>query len=365
LINTYNAKIEKLPEQETRLAELMREKNVYEKMFKVLIDKREELRIAEFSKLQDLIIVDPASWPRAPIAPRKIFNLLLGAILGLVFGFAIAFVQELLDKKVKTISDVENEHPYPILAILPKYSKNIHKKIIEASDTDNRLVTLMGDELVYTEPYRVLRTKLKKYVENDRNVLLFTSCEENTGKTTIVSNFAVSLARAGKKVLVIDCDLRKPKIAKYYNIPKSFPGLINFLSNNKNYPSLYKPFKENLEIIPAGGSVERSSELLGLPKMKNLLESKVYLYDYILLDSPPVTKIIDTLVIGEYARDVILIIRPKHTFKDSIDLALEEFEQLNIEVIGFIFNACEKNQMPTKYKYGYRYGYEYHDKESK
>jgi len=87
-------------------------------------------------------------------------------------------------------------------------------------------------------------------------------------------------------------------------------------------------------------------------------------YDYILLDTPPVTKIIDTLVLGEYIKDVILVVRPNHTYKDSLLLAAEELEQVNMKILGFIINACTKNQMPAKYKYGYRYGYEYHDKES-
>jgi capsular exopolysaccharide synthesis family protein len=357
LINKYAGKIEKLPEQETRLIELVRSKTVYEKMFTLLLDKREELRMSEFSKLQDIIVVDYAHIPLKPIAPRKKLNMAVGLMLGVIMGLALTLVWEYFDKKFTSIDEFEKTYPFSVLAILPKYDKELTKKIKESEDAKGKLVTLMRDQIIFTDSYRALAVKLRKSLSNGKNTVLFTSSEENTGKTTIVSNFAISLARAGKKILILDCDLRKSKIADFYMIPPDHPGVIQFLSDNTYNLKFFKPFKEDLQIMPAGGTIERSAELLGSEKMEKLLDLYSPLYDYILIDTPPVTKVVDTLILGEYVKDVVFIIRPNHTFKAGITLATEELLQSNMNILGVVFNACHRSQMSLKYKYGYGYGY--------
>ena len=149
LIEKYASKLENLPAQETSLIELMRNKNAFEKMFTLLLDKREELRMAEFSKLQDIIIVDPARIPLMPITPRKTLNAVLGIFLGLIIGVTTVFAQDFLDKKISNIDDFEKQYPYPILAILPKFDQNLKNKIVEAKELENRLVVLMEAQLAF------------------------------------------------------------------------------------------------------------------------------------------------------------------------------------------------------------------------
>ena len=365
LIREYGSKLEGLPIQEAELAKMIRDKNVHEKMYNLLTDKREELRVAEFSKLQDIIIVDSAILPYKPVEPRKVFNIIIGLIFGTSMGLVFVFTKELMDKKISSIDDFEKQYPIPLLAILPKYDKDLLKKINEAKVLENRLVSLMEDQLAFRESYRVLRTKLLHMFGNEKKILMFTSFEENTGKTTVVANFSMTLARAGKKVLIMDCDLRKSAMANFLKLPSNSPGLLQFLTNNLKRPVLYKSFtgekstSQNITFIPAGGCVENSSELLESQKFGDLLKTMLPQYEYILIDTAPVTKIVDTLVLGEVVKNVVLVIKPNHTLKNSLVMGIEELNQSNMNLIGFVFNGVELNKMPNRYKEGYGYGYGY------
>ncbi len=372
MISKYSKTVQKLPEQETKFAELAREKIVYEKMFNVLLDKREEFRIAELSKLQDILIIQSAYYPLNPISPRKSFNLMIGFIAGLIIGILGIFIQETLSKKLTNLDELEDDYSLPILAIFPKYNSPIRKRISNQNyPLDRKLVVLMEDQLQFKESYRLLRTEIINIFSRGKKVILISSCEQNSGKTTIVANLSVALAQLGKKVLAIDCDLKKSNLGEFFKVPKGTEGLISYLSNNSKTPTIYKPFKTNeiqinLSIINAGGRIENSGELLGTTKMHSLLTSLKSSYDYILIDTPPITKVVDVLVLGRYVKDILLIIRPNFTYSESISLALKQLTKFTIKLHGFIINACDIKHSSYYYRYGYGYGYaDYEYKEVK
>lgn len=380
LITNYSNRIENLPVHETQLAELMREKSVYEKIFTLLLDKREQLRIQELSKLQDIVIIDLAHEPLEPVSPRKALNLFLGLLFGLAVGFTIILVLEYNDRKYVDLSEIESDENYPILIIIPNYPKSLLKSTKNGNSIEDRFVTLMKDQHSFHESYRLLKTKLFNLIDfneaesfskntNNKKIIIFTSCEEGTGKSTIVSNLGISLAQSGKKVLIMDCDLRNPKLARYFGLTQDFShngksGLLKYLKTQdkkSDYSALIKSFDQNdslntLHLLPAGGVTQNSSDLLGIERMKKLLD-KLVEYDIILLDTPPVTKIVDTLVLGKLVKNTILIIRPNHTFKDGVKLAIQEMENVDMKILGFIINACDIAKSSYSYKYGYGYGY--------
>jgi succinoglycan biosynthesis transport protein ExoP len=371
LIERYSDKIEKLPDQESDLVKLTRNRNVYEKMFSLLLDKREEFRLAELSKLQDIVIIEPAQIALKPVRPRKALNIALALLTGLFIGMSIIVVKEIFEKKITTLDDIEKLYSYPLLTIIPKYSKKLAKKINNASSYEDRLVSLMDDESGFKEYYRLLGIKLRNFSLNGTKALLISSCEENTGKTSIATNLAISLARKGEKVLIIDGDLRKAAISKIFNDSSKSPGLIKMLTKDINLSHVLKHLhfekksKIMIDYIPAGGSTENSGEILDSEKMKKIIEEVSPAYDHILIDTPPITRLVDTLVIGKFVKDLILVIKPHHTYRDSLALAIEELEQSNINILGYIINAGDISQLSQKYKYGYGYGYGYPTKEEK
>ena len=363
MMSKYDVKLEMLPAKESRLARLMRQKNVYEKISTMLLDKREEMRMAELSKLQDITVVDPAHEPLSPVAPRKTFNILVAFIIGSFLGIIGVFLLELKDSKLINLDELEEEFNLPIFSIIPAYSKEIKEKIKNASDSKDKFVTLLDEQEGFRETYRLLKTKILFQMEGREKIFMVTSCEEDTGKTSIVGNLAISIAQENKKVLVIDCDLRKAALSKMFDIPRNAPGLIEFIERDVA-PTIYTKVLKNIDILPAGGTREDSSHLLNSERMRLLFNAiDTSFYDYIIIDTPPVTRVVDTLVLGRSIKDAILVVRPGHSFKEAVLGGIQEMLQAKIKLRGIVANAAEiKDSYYYKYRYSYGYGYAYGEK---
>ncbi len=365
LISKYQGKIKNLPTQETKLAELTRAKETYEQVFNMLMSKREEMRMSELSKLQDIIIAEPAY---EADNMRKKINPIFGLLFGLVLGVGIVIGLESINKKITDLDDIEKDLGLPVFAIIPNYDKSINQSIKNASDYKSRFVTLMDNQDGFRESYRVLRTKLASSSDAKKKIIMLTSCEENSGKTTIAANLAISLAQAEKKVLVIDCDLRKSRLTELFEISKDSPGLITYLTQDINIPNIYNLNKnfgtdnslKTLNILPSGGVAENSSDLIGSEKMDKLIEMiKDSSYDFIIFDTPPITRVVDVLVLGKRIKDVVMVIRPNHTVKDSVLWGIKELGREDVKVNGLVVNACDIKNSYFKHRYGYGYGYYY------
>ncbi|MFX0134047.1 MAG: GumC family protein [Candidatus Hodarchaeota archaeon] len=362
LIEKYTKSVERLPEHETKLMNLTREKDVHEKIFKLLLDKREEMHMAELSKLQDIVIVDPALAPIKPVLPKKLFNLIIGFVLGMMIGIVLIFLKEFQSKTIQNFMEIEKDFRIPILAMLPEYNRLIKKKIKNGFHVSNHIAMLTDNSFGFKESYRVMRTKLPQLL-HDGNMILFTSCEENSGKTTILSNFAISSAIAGKKILVVDCDLKKPKLGEFFQISHDSIGIIDFLTNGSASPNIYNSYVKTgdmeiqIDIIPSGGQLENSSELLDSPKLKTFFKEISQHYDFIFIDTPPATITVDSLVLGNYIKNLILIVKPNLTHKKSLERAMQEFNQFGIKILGCVINGHDLYYLQNGY--GYSYGFKY------
>jgi capsular exopolysaccharide synthesis family protein len=334
---------------------LIREKDVYKKIFTLLLDKREEMRVAELSKLQDIILIDPPQEPIKSIKPRKFFNMLVALCLGGFIGIVSIFLIELSKTRLINIDDLEEEFKIPILALIPKYDKDMVKRINNPVENIDRFAALMVDNLGIRESYRLLKTKLLYHLDG-KKLFIVTSCEENTGKTSIVSNLAITLARENIKTLIIDCDLRKAELTKMFDIPLNTPGLIDFITKG-GLPAIYTKVLKNLDIIPAGGVTENSSLLLSSDRMKSLFnELDTSDYEYIIVDTPPVTRVVDTLVLGQFIKNAIFVVKPDTSMKEVVIGGIQEMIEAKIKIIGVVANAAE---IGKSYYYRYRYGYGY------
>lgn len=360
LSNKYEAKMQTLPGKENKLASLTRQRDVFARMYTLLLDKREEMRMAELTKLQDVIIADYADLPQIPVTPRKLFNLIGAFILGNIFGLLFIFVVEVRSKRLISLDDIEDDFNMPIFAIIPNYSKEIVKKIENSVLPEERFVVLGKEQDGFKESFRVLRTKISGEADDKKQVILFTSGEEDTGKTTIVSNLALSIAQANKKILIVDCDLRKGTLSRLFDFKLDDPGLLTYLKGKLDLPHIYNRVSESLYILPSGGVSENSSDLLASNKMSDLV---AYLndsfYDYIIFDTPPVNYVVDTLVLGKLIKDVIMVIRPNHSFKESVKYGVKEMSAARMNIRGCVINAGEIEKSVFKYRYGYGYGYKY------
>lgn len=357
LLSLQQSEIKQLPAKETQMVRLIREKDVYEKMFTLLLDKREEMRVAELSQLQDIILVDHPYVPLKPIQPRKTLNMLIGFLLGGFLGIVTVFLLELKKTKLIDLDYLEDELRMPILALIPNFDKSILNRMKKSNDEKDKFVTLNTDKSGISESYRLLNTKLS-HLNLSNKTFMVTSCEENTGKTTIVANLAITMALNDKNVLIIDCDLRKGEQSKMFNVFDNSPGLIDFLEKGGS-PAVYNKLLKKINIIPSGGLRENSSILLSSDRMKSIFEKiNTSAYDYVLIDTPPVTRVVDTLVLSQYVKNAILIVRPGTSMKDAVIGGIQDMRNAQIKILGVVANATEiENSYRYRYSYGYGYGY--------
>ena len=315
------------------------------------------MRVAELSKLQDIIIVDYPDSPIKPVQPRKLFNMLIALFLGGFIGIVFIFIGELKNTRLVNLDDLEKEFSIPILALIPSYSKAIVKRIKKPSDSNDRFVTLRDDNLGIRESYRLLKTKLYQLDIREKTILV-TSCEEHTGKTSMVANIAISMAQEGKNVLIIDCDLRKADLSSRFDISLNSPGLIDYITNGV-MPKIYTGVLKRINIIPSGGVREDSSSLLNSDRMKSFFNAiDKSAYDYIIIDTPPVTRVVDTLILAQYVRNAILVVRPDMSMKEAVIGGIQEMHQARIKIVGIVANAAEiQKSYHYRYRYGYGYGY--------
>ena len=187
---------------------------------------------------------------------------------------------------------------------------------------------------------------------------MVTSCEENSGKTSVVANLAVSVSQEGKRVLVVDCDLRKADLTKTFGLTTKDIGLIDFLTKDVN-PKIYSRASKLIDVLPAGGLTDDSGTMLSSPRMKTLLSNLAQSnYDIIIFDTPPVTRVVDPLVLAHYIKDVVIIVRPNHSLIETVRWGMQELKQANVRINGIVANAASiENSYYYRYRYGYGYGY--------
>ena len=274
LIENYSTKVKTLPVREMELMELTRQKAVYEKMFNLLMNKREQIRIAAISKLQDIVIVDPAHLPGRPIHPRKIYNLLIGAIAGTMIGIFLVFSVEFFGRVMpsKPVSE-ELQMPVPVLAVMPQTPHSVSGGTQKALDSGNAAAVMFENHGRYQEAFHQLEKRLLD-LPAERNRIVFTSCLASDVKTRISSNFAASMSLSGKKILVIDCNFDQPQVGSFFHISKEYPGLTDYLKQEEAKPVIYRPFAQldgeacSLDMLPAGTKLADASDLIDSQKFK-------------------------------------------------------------------------------------------------
>jgi capsular exopolysaccharide synthesis family protein len=283
--------------------------------------------------------------------------MLIGLFLGGFIGIVSVFLVQLRKSRLIDLDYLEDELRMPILALIPNFDKSILSRMKKSMDEKDKFVTLHTDKSGIRESYRLLNTKLSQLDLRDKTIMV-TSCEENTGKTTIVANLAITMALNDKNILVIDCDLRKGELSKMFNVFHNSPGLIDYLEKGGS-PAIYTRVLKKINIIPSGGLRENSSILLSSDRMKSLFEViDTSIYDFIIIDTPPVTRVVDTLALGQFMKNSILVVRPNISVKETVIGGIQELNDARIKIRGIIANAAEiQKSYYYRYRYGYGYGY--------
>ncbi|MFV1950775.1 MAG: polysaccharide biosynthesis tyrosine autokinase [Nitrospinota bacterium] len=350
-----------LSEASQLLEKTKRGLKVNEDMYNLLLEKEQEARLTEASEVGNIRVIDSAIIPDRPIRPRKMVNTLMGGIVGLIFGVGFAFLSEYMDKSIKSKEDIEKIIKLPVFGTIP-FVKDINGRkffrkrtlgeIAEKGLFEERLIVIKDPKSYTAEAYRTLRTNIQfTGLERETSVITFTSSVPSEGKSTVLSNLAVTMANMGAKTLAVDADLRKPVLHKVFGRSRE-PGLTNIMSSGLSWETVVCETQfENLSLICAGTQPPNPSELLGSNKMVVLLKEWKENYDIVLLDTPPVIPVTDAAILGAMVDGVFIVIRAGTAVTDVVLHAKGLLEKVNARIIGAISN----NVMPERGYYGDKY----------
>jgi len=356
IIEKYNNKIKELPEKERELAELKRNATVAAETYTFLLQKLEEARIAKASTISNVRIIDKAVVPLIPISPNIRLNLLLGLLAGILLSIGVSFFLEFIDDSLKTVDEVERSIHHPIYGIIPR----IPETNLNADGTRSvsaNLVTHYSPKSPISEAFRTLRTNIH-FADPDQKLrtLLVTSAGPSEGKSTIVSNLAITIANSGRKTLIVDCDLRKPNLHNIFDIDRD-PGLTSALSGAMTWQEVIKHSKtENLDIITSGPIPPNPTEIIDSQTMKSHLEIFKKEYNIVLFDSPPIVAVTDAAILSSYTNGVLLVVELGRSRSTSVNRGIDLLEKVSANLLGLVTNNISSGY---RYDYGYYYYYYY------
>lgn len=322
--------------------------------------------VQEIMNLENIQIVDVAELPTVKISPRPAINIIIGFFAGLFLALSVCLLRELLDATIKIPEEVQERLGKNVIGTIPEANTEgkSQKKVRGKHGMIIRTTRFFADEKnnhAITEAFKILRTNIDFMMpgKNKSKVVMFTSALPGEGKSTIIANLAASMCETGKKVLLLDCDLRKPFMHKFFSVDNS-KGLVSIIVGAVPFQDAIhrNVLNKGIDLISSGPIPPNPTELLMSDKFKLLLEELSQSYDYIFIDAPPTLNMADTAIVGHLADTTIFVITAGKTRIEIIKRCLRQLSQTNIEVNGILLNRFDIESI--KYNYYYYYHYHYH-----
>jgi capsular exopolysaccharide synthesis family protein len=319
-------------------------------IFDSLMQRTKETGISGELKTSNIRVVDAAETPRAPISPRTRLNLLIGLFGGATVAVGLAFFFEYVDNRIKSPDELRQHLGLAFLGMVPAV---FDKKAV------NPLIN-NGVPTNFLESFRAIRTNvLFSTPESGSRCIVVTSTGPGEGKTLVASNLALALAQAGQRVLLIDADMRKPRVHEVFDRPQE-PGLSNVLVGNaKASEAVHTAGAPGLWVMPAGVNPPNPAELLGSKRFKDFVGSLVHHFDWVMIDTPPVMAVTDASVVAHLAHGVLFIVGAEMTSRHASQRALDQLEQARAKFLGAVLNRVDLQH--NGYYYSQYYRREYND----
>lgn len=344
-----------LSEKAIQYGVLKREVESNQQMYEALLKRVKETSIIEEVKPFNISIIDRAEIPKSPVKPRKLLNILLSIIVGIFGGVGIAFFLEYLDNTFKTPDDVEEKLSVPLLGVIP------FVKVSELQDKKVELLTHLEQKSNLSEAYRSLRTSiLLSSVEPIKSIVI-TSPLESEGKTTTAVNLAISLAQLDKMVLLVDADLRKPKLHAVFGLDNA-TGLSNFLTRQVIKEIIRESGIPNLSVITSGPIPPNSSELLSSKRMREFIDLVKEKFDIVIFDAAPLITVTDASILSTLVDGTVMVVRSGKTTFDVAKRGVKLLKDINSRILGSVLNGLDTTREGYEYLYPYySYGVERRD----
>lgn len=351
----FQSKIRKVPAMERELLEIGRQQSIKQNIYVYLLQKREETALSLAATASNARVLDPARGGESPISPNRQTIYLIAILMGMGIPFAVIYLISLFSNKIKTQQDVTNSLSVPILG---EIAHNKQRDI---------LVVTKGNRSPIAEMFQLVRTNLHFATADKSNiVLLVTSSMSGEGKTFFSINIAASLAATGKRVVLVDLDLRESKVAIELGLPEGY-GVTDYILSDKIQMSDIIRYSEkipNLSIISAGPVPSNPIELMMDSKFVHLMHELRESFDYIILDTPPVGLVADAFTLSSFIDVTIYIVRYNHTNKGQLKIIGNIYKGRTLKLPMLVLNDA-KEANGGNYGYGYGYGYEAKGKKKK
>jgi tyrosine-protein kinase Etk/Wzc len=353
LVTRYERKFNELPSQTIEFARFKREVTAYEKLYQLVEERYQEAQINEQSTPSNVLIIDEARVPLQPSQPNRMLIVIAGLVLGIGMGVGFAFVKNYFDNTVKTPEDIQNNN-INVLAWVPQI------EVAGNNGSEFEFIVSKKPDSIHSEAFRALRSRIQfsKVADQPIKTILVTSSAPREGKTLVAVNTGGSFAQANKKTLVLDCDLRKPRMHSVFNTDR-FPGFSDyFFGQVKLEEIINKSDEANLYYITAGTIPPNPSEILSSAQMENFLEELKQDFDIIVIDSPPIIAVTDSEILSRLVDSTILVVSANETETELMKKSAELLNHEKKSFIGVLLNNFSyKSGYGSYYKYYYYYSH--------
>lgn len=349
--------LKRLPEVQRQYLQLYRDVKVNTELYTSLLNSYQQLKIAKAGEIGNVRIIDTAVEPIKPIKPRPLLVLFLSLVVGGFIGIVLALLRNMLRTGVKDSTQIENDLNLPVYATVPRSPIQETRMNILKKKKSIPILAVKSSDDVAIESLRSIRTAIHFALTSAKNnIIMIAGPSPEVGKSFISTNLATIFAQGNKRVLLIDADMRRGYMHKYFDVDVK-PGLSELLSGQADLTQvLHKTQVSNLDVITRGKSPTNPSEMLSSTQFKDLLEKFQTQYDHIIIDTPPVLAVTDGIIISQYTGVNLIVARYAKSHMKELELTVNRFEQAGVKVNGFILNDIQRSSGGG---YGYNYAYAY------
>ncbi len=351
-------------------------------LYNKLLTSQKDVTVSSAGIKSNIRITDYSALPRIPVGPKRLQNILLSLLLSLVAGVGLALFIDYINNKIESVEDIDRFLSLPVLGVIPIFpvEGKERNRVMGESGSKKQLNGASGtiamkpsaatalievdNSSSLAESYRQLRTAvLLSSASHAPRTILVTSSQPAEGKTTTSTNLAISLSQTGASVLIVDCDLRRPRLHKVFGV-KNSRGLSNYLSGTGELASLVQPALPNLFVLPVGPLPPNPAELLGSSRMKQTIDLLQGSFDYVVLDSPPVASFADSLILSAMVEGVILVVKAGYTTREVANRTKTHLQTVGAKVLGAVVNHIKLQPHDYYYYSTYYSRYYYRDESS-
>ncbi|TNL49094.1 polysaccharide biosynthesis tyrosine autokinase [Acinetobacter bereziniae] len=353
-----NQAIKRLPETQRLYLQLYRDVKVNTELYTSLLNSYQQLKIVKAGEIGNVRIIDTAVEPVKPIKPRKLIVLLLSIFVGGFIGVMIALLRNMLSSGIKDSSRIENELDLPVYATVPRSPIQESRVQLLKKKKSIPILAVKNGEDIAIESLRSIRTTIHFALNNAKNnIIAISGPAPEIGKSFISTNLAAIFAQGNKKVLLIDADIRRGYLHKYFDHDTA-PGLTEYLTNQSSLEQciVHSSSVNHLDFLPRGKNQGNAAEMLSSPRFSELLSLLSQQYDHIIIDTPPILAVTDGIIISQFAGVNLVVARYAKTQMKELELTVNRFEQAGSKVNGIILNDV---QATAGGNYGYNYAYAY------